>query len=102
MRILADSVSEGIGAIVFGARNDDPLLGISRDVGGAKRPASSCRSALVSGCKLLEDWLALGALCSHAVLRADHDGVLKQRTGSGTSDGLEEARCSTSPVSFCV
>ena len=62
MRILADSVSEGIGAIVFGARDDDPLLGSSRDVGGAKRPASSCRSAWVAGFKLLEEWLELGEL----------------------------------------
>ena len=49
---------------MFCARDDDAVLGLGRDVGGEKRPASSCRSALVSGCKLLEDWLALGALCA--------------------------------------
>jgi len=62
VRILADSVSEGMGAMVFCASDDDALLGLSRDVGGEKRPASSCRSAWVAGFKLLEEWLELGEL----------------------------------------
>ena len=80
MRILADSVSEGIGAIVFGASDDNVLLGINRDVSGEKRPSSSCRSALVSGFKLLEDWLELGELCAEQRLRAHHIGVFEWRT----------------------
>ena len=44
----------------------------------------------------LEDWMVLGALCPQAMLRGDHDSVLTECTGSGTSDGLGEARCATS------
>ena len=80
MRVLADSVSAGLGTMVFCAREDDAVLGLSRDVGGAKRPASSGRSALVSGCKFHEDGLALGALCAEQRLRAYHIGVLEWRT----------------------
>jgi len=36
------------------------------------------------------------------MLRVDHDGVLTECTGSGTSDGLEEARCSTSSGSLYI
>jgi len=32
---------------------------------------------LVSGGELLEDWLALGDLCTHQRLRATYDGVLE-------------------------
>jgi len=36
------------------------------------------------------------------MLRVDHDGVLTAWTGSGTSDGLEDASCSTSSGSLYI
>ena len=65
---------------MFCASDNDALLGLSRDVGSEKRPSSSCRSALVSGFKLLEDWLELGELCDEQRLRAHHLGVFEWRT----------------------
>jgi hypothetical protein len=56
-----------------------------------RKPRSAC-----------EDWMVLGAICPHAMLRVDHDGVLTECTGSGTSDGLEEARCATSSGSLYI
>ena len=62
---------------MFRAGDHDLVLGLGRDLGGAARPTSPRGPALVSGSELFEDWLALGAVCSDAMLRADHNGVLK-------------------------
>ena len=59
------------------AGDHDLVLGLGGHLGGAARQTPPSGPALVSGSELFEDWLALGALCSHAMLRADHDGVLK-------------------------
>ncbi len=76
-RSFADAFSEGTGALVFCAGDNDAVLGLGRDVGGEERQASPCRSALVSGGELPEDWVELDQLCAEQRLRAHHLGVFE-------------------------